>query len=313
MCRIIRIEQVKRNSGSVVTVGTFDGVHAGHRVLVRKVVEAASARKARSVIVTFDPHPREILNPGRSGIRLLTTLPERCELLTDIGIDEMVVIPFNRDFSLMDSKTFLKEVIWERIGVSEFVIGYDHQFGRDRQGTIDTVRAVGEEFGFDIQIVSRQEVGERTVSSTAIRRALEEKGDIVLANQFLEREYRLNGTVVHGGKRGKEIGFPTANVRPEDSRKVIPRNGVYAVMVRVEEAFFDGMMNIGVRPTFGDGEERKLEVHLFDFDRDLYGTTLQIRFVERIRDEMAFAGVEALRERLKEDRKSVLALLQTKR
>lgn len=313
MCRIIRIEQVKRNPGSVVTVGTFDGVHAGHRVLVRKVVEAASVRKARSVIVTFDPHPREILNPGRSGIRLLTTLPERCELLTDIGIDEMVVIPFNRDFSLMDSKTFLKEVIWERIGVSEFVIGYDHQFGRDRQGTIDTVRAVGEEFGFDIQIVSRQEVGERTVSSTAIRRALEEKGDIELANQFLEREYRLNGTVVHGGKRGKEIGFPTANVRPEDSRKVIPRNGVYAVRVRVEEDFFDGMMNIGVRPTFGDGEERKLEVHLFDFDRDLYGITLQIRFVERIRDEMAFAGVEALRERLKEDRKSVLALLRTKR
>lgn len=301
MARMTQLDEAVRVSNSVVTVGTFDGVHAGHRVLIQKVVDTARQRDARSVIVTFDPHPREIIDPGASGIRLLSTLSERCELLADIGIDEMVVIPFDRDFSLMDSETFLENVIWSRIGVSEFVIGYDHQFGRDRSGTIKTVQQVGKRIGFDVSVVSRQEVGDRTVSSTTIRRALQDDGDVRLASRLLERDYRLNGTVVHGDSRGKEIGFPTANIQPEDVRKVIPKRGVYAVLVRIEGEYHGGMMNIGIRPTF-HGEEERLEVHLFDYDEEIYGIRLQVRFVERVRDEIQFSGVEELTERLKQDR-----------
>lgn len=311
MARMTQLDETRRIPNSVVTVGTFDGVHAGHRVLIQKVVDTARRRNARSVIVTFDPHPREIINPGASGIRLLSTLSERCELLADIGIDEMVVIPFDRDFSLMDSETFLENVIWARIGVSEFIIGYDHQFGRDRSGTIETVQRVGERIGFDVSVVSRQEVGDRTVSSTTIRRALQDAGDVRLASRLLGRDYRLNGTVVHGDSRGKTIGFPTANIQPEDVRKVIPKRGVYAVMVRIEGMYYSGMMNIGVRPTFR-GEEERLEVHLFNFDKEIYGIRLQVRFVERVRDEISFSAVEQLKKQLYQDRAECKRILGVK-
>lgn len=309
MAKLVYLKDVKRNTKTVLTVGTFDGVHAGHRVLLDTVLEKARRKNARSVIVTFDPHPREIINPGSTGIKLLSTLQERCELLADLGIDEMVVIPFDRDFSLLTSEEFVRDVIWDKIGVSDFVIGYDHQFGRNREGTISTVQRLGKELGFESHVVSKQEIEHKTVSSTAIRNAIQDEGDMQLAASFLERYYILNGTVVHGDKRGKKIGFPTANIQPDNPKKVIPRHGVYAVWVRIKEKYYKGMMNIGIRPTF-NGDEETLEVHILDFSDDIYGMDVQIQFVDRVRDERSFSGLDELKKQLKNDQIGVEKLLK---
>lgn len=309
MAELVYLDDVKHEPNSVITVGTFDGVHAGHRVLMDTVREKAEQRQARSVIITFDPHPREIINPGASGIKLLTTLQERREILEELGIDVLLVIPFDRDFSLLTAEEFIRDIIYKKVGVSEFVIGYDHHFGRDREGTIETVERLGDELGFKAYVVSRQEVGKQTVSSTAIRNAISEEGDMRKAAGMLQRPYRLSGTVVHGHKRGKEIGFPTANLMPDETRKIIPREGVYAVKVRLDGQFLNGMMNIGQRPTF-DGDYQTLEVNLFDFGADIYGKILQVRFIERIRDEKKFNDVAELIDQLKSDQQQARQILK---
>lgn len=308
MAELVYLNEVERVPNTVLTVGTFDGVHAGHRVLMNTVLRKAEERNARSVIVTFDPHPREIINPGDAGIKLLTTLQERREVLEELGIDTLLVIPFDRDFSLLTAEEFIRDIIYTKVGVSEFVIGYDHHFGRDREGTIETVERLGKKLDFESYVVSKQEVGDQTVSSTAIRNAISEEGNMRKAARMLRRRYRLSGAVVHGDKRGKEIGFPTANIHPLDERKIIPRQGVYAVKATVEGKQWGGMMNIGVRPTF-DGEGQTLEVHLFEFDQDIYGKTIEIQFVERIRDEKEFEGVEQLIEQLNKDKSSAQKIL----
>jgi riboflavin kinase / FMN adenylyltransferase len=300
MSETVFINNAERLSNTVLTVGTFDGVHAGHRVLINKVVDVAKTNNARSVIVTFDPHPREIINPGAAGIKLLSSLDERRELLADIGVDVMVVIPFDRDFSLLSSEEFVKNIIWKKVGVSHFIIGYDHHFGRNREGTIDTVNRLGKELGFDCFVVSKQEVGDKTVSSTAVRKAIMEQGDMELAASFLERYYILNGKVIHGDKRGKEIGYPTANIQPDNPAKAIPKQGVYAVWVRSDQKFYPGMMNIGKRPTF-EGSTEVMEVHIFGFNNDIYGRDIHVQFVKRLRDEKAFSSVGDLIEQLKKD------------
>jgi riboflavin kinase/FMN adenylyltransferase len=309
MAEIVFLENVKRDPKTVLTVGTFDGVHAGHKVLVNRVLKLAEKKEARSVIVTFDPHPRDIINPGQAGIKLLSSLGERSELLADLGVDEMVVIPFDRDFSLLTSEEFVRDIIWEKIGVSDFVIGYDHQFGRNREGTIETVQELGRKLRFATHVVSKQEVGDKTVSSTAIRNAIHEEGDMQLAATLLGKHYILNGTVVHGDKRGKKIGYPTANIKPQNEKKVLPKKGVYAVWVRYEETYYKGMMNIGERPTF-DGNSITLEVHILDFDNDIYGKDVQLQFVKRIRDEKQFSGLEELKNQLKMDERTVQSVLE---
>lgn len=308
MAELIELKKIQRDPNTVVTVGTFDGVHQGHRALMGAVVKKAKERNARSVVVTFDPHPREIINPGKEGIKLLTTLKERAEILEDLGIDVLMVIPFDRDFSLLSSEEFVRDVIYERVGVSEFVIGYDHHFGRDREGTIDTIKKLGKELGFDSYVVSKQEMGEVTISSTVIRRTLAEEGDVKQAAEYLNRNYLLNGIVMHGDERGRTIGYPTANLKPEHENKVIPRNGVYAVHVRVNGDWYGGMMNIGVRPTFGE-DERTLEVNIFDFDEEIYGETIQVRFIDRIRDEIKFDGIQELKKQLAKDKRNSLEIL----
>jgi riboflavin kinase/FMN adenylyltransferase len=308
MARLIELKNIDHVPNTVLTVGTFDGVHRGHRALIETVVDKARQRNARSVVVTFDPHPREIINPGKSGIQMLTTLKERCELLEDIGVDVLLVIPFDRDFSLLTSEEFVRDVIYKKVGVSEFVIGYDHQFGRDREGTIETIEKLGEKLGFDSHVVSKQEMGDVTISSTLIRKTLSEEGNVKQAAEYLNRRYLLNGIVTHGDQRGKPIGFPTANLKPEHENKVIPKNGVYAVKVRVEGVWYGGMMNIGIRPTF-EGQERTLEVNIFSFNKDIYGQTIQVRFIDRIRDEMKFSGIEELKDQLAKDKKMTLELM----
>lgn len=308
MARLIELKDIDHVPNTVLTVGTFDGVHRGHRALIDTVVKKADERKARSVVVTFDPHPREIINPGKSGIQMLTSLKERCELLEDIGVDILLVIPFDRDFSLLTSEEFVRDIIHEKVGVSEFVIGYDHQFGRDRKGTIETIERLGKELGFDSHVVSKHEMGDVTISSTLIRKTLSEEGNVKKAAEYLNRRYLLNGIVAHGDKRGKPIGFPTANLKPEHENKVIPKNGVYAVKVRVSDKWYGGMMNIGVRPTF-EGQKQTLEVHIFNFEKDIYGQTIQVRFIDRIRDEMKFNGVDELKDQLNRDKENTLELI----
>ncbi|MEX0639203.1 MAG: bifunctional riboflavin kinase/FAD synthetase [Balneolaceae bacterium] len=308
MSRITHLNEVVRDPSSVVTVGTFDGVHKGHKVLINKVVSIARENRARSVLVTFDPHPRSIIHPGPDGVRLLTTLRERCDTLQEMGIDEMVVVPFDRDFSLLDSETFIRKILWEKIGLKHYIIGYDHQFGRNREGSIDTVKNLSKEIGFTLHIVTEQEVGNRKVSSSLIRRALEQDGDVGLASKLLGNLYRLSGTVVHGSSRGTEIGFPTANIRPDHPDKVVPLKGVYAVLVYYKMREFKGMMNIGVRPTFNE-RETTLEVHIFNLNEDLYGQEIEIRFVSRVRDEINFGSREELIEQLKRDRERCFEIL----
>jgi len=309
MAKLVYLKDINRERNSVITVGTFDGVHAGHRVLMETVKKKAQKADAHSVIVTFDPHPREIINPGDAGIKLLTTLPERREILEEVGIDVLLVIPFNRDFSLLTAEEFVRDIIYEKVGVSEFVIGYDHHFGRDREGTIETVERLGNTLGFDAYVVSKQEVGDQTVSSTAIRNAISKEGNMQKAAGMLRRTYRLSGTVVHGDKRGQKIGFPTANISPNDNRKIIPKDGVYAVKVKVEGEPWRGMMNIGQRPTF-EGKKPALEVHIFGFDKTIYGMTIEIEFIKRIRDEKKFEGVDELIAQLEEDKKQSVKILE---
>jgi riboflavin kinase/FMN adenylyltransferase len=308
MGKLIELKNITHNPNTVVTVGTFDGVHLGHRKLMETVVEKANNKNCSSLVVTFDPHPREIINPGKGGIKMLTTLKERCEILEDLGVDILLVIPFDRDFSLLTSEEFVRDIIHKNIGVSEFVIGYDHHFGRDREGTIETIVKLGSELGFESYVVSKQEMGDVTISSTLIRNTLAQKGDVNEAAEYLGRKYLLNGIVMHGDERGRAIGYPTANLKPEHENKVIPKNGVYVVKVRVSGEWFGGMMNIGVRPTFGE-DERTLEVHIFDFKKEIYGETIQVRFVDRIRDEKKFKGVEELTKQLGKDKDQSLILL----
>lgn len=307
---MIELNDVQRDPNTILTVGTFDGVHAGHRALVNTVLQKARSENARSAIVTFDPHPRDIISPGRGGIRLLTTLEERAEVLHGLGIDDMIVIPFTRDFSLLSSDDFVRTIIWEKIGVREFVIGYDHQFGKDRKGSIQTIQNLSKELGFQVHVVSKHEVGDHTVSSTAIRNALQNNGDVELATRLLQRNYFLNGTVVHGERRGSSIGYPTANIRPNHPNKSIPKNGVYAVRIRINEELFGGMMNIGIRPTFY-GTERNLEVHIFHFNRDIYGEAVQVRFIKRIRDEQKFSNISRLKQQLAQDQVRCQSILKS--
>lgn len=222
----------------------------------------------------------------------------------ELGVDDMIVIPFDRDFSLMSSEEFIKEVLWRQIGMHSYVIGYDHQFGKDRTGSIDSIKMMSEELGFRVRVVSKQEIGEHAVSSTRIRKLLEEEGDCRMAARLLGTYYRLDARVVKGDGRGRTIGFPTANLLADHDRKVIPANGVYAVQVRVHEGWVDGMMNIGIRPTF-DGNVRTLEVHLFDFDSMIYGLPVQVRFLDRIRDEIRFGSVEEIQRQLHKDMQDV--------
>jgi len=243
-----------------------------------------------------------VINPSSDSIRLLTTLTERASIMQDYGIDQMVVIPFTRDFSILTSDEFIREYIFRRIGVDKFVIGYDHHFGRDRKGSIYTLRKLAKELGFSIHVEKAHEVGHVTVSSTVIRRLLETEGDVSAAAEMLGRRYEVSGTIVKGDQRGRTIGFPTANLEPESSRKILPANGVYCVEAMLEGQMYSGMMNIGIRPTF-EGEKKVVpEVHLFDFSRTVYGNRMKVRFNRRVRGEKKFNSVEALVAQLVRDR-----------
>lgn len=303
-------DQISTDPSSVVTVGTFDGVHVGHHAILRYLVDRAAERSGTSVVLSFDPHPREVVHGEE--VPLLTTIEERADVMERLGIDRFIVMPFTRDFSKLQAETFVRDVLVGRIGLQEIVIGYDHTFGRDRRGDADLLADLGDKHGFTVDVIPAQVVQKHVVSSTEIREALTGAGDVQLAAQMLGRPYSLVGEVVEGDGRGRRIGFPTANISVNHPRKVIPANGVYAVRVTMdgsnERTPNAGMMNIGHRPTF-DGRDLAVEVHLLDFSENLYGQDLRIEFVDRMRDEQKFDSVDALIEQLSRDRSRCKQLL----
>lgn len=300
--KIIRnIADIQADRESAVTVGTFDGVHLGHQSILNRLFELAGQHGYRSTIVTFEPHPRKVLGkPGNTSLGLLTTIDEKLNLFEELGLEQIVIIPFTREFAAKSAEEFVKEILLDRLRVQEMVIGHDHHFGRNREGTFEKLKELGGKYGFRVYQVPPLEIDGQVVSSSAIRKLISE-GKMELVHKFLGRNYSLSGTVVHGDGRGKEIGFPTANLQVTDSDKMIPAKGVYAVDVQLHSQIYRGMMNIGVRPTF-DHDSLTLEVHLFNFNASIYGEALTVKFKRYIRPEKKFSGIEALREQLQQDK-----------
>ncbi|MFB6246949.1 MAG: bifunctional riboflavin kinase/FAD synthetase [Salinibacter sp.] len=299
MRREIGWDEIERDDRSVLTVGTFDGVHRGHQAIVEHLRSRAEKHSGRSTLISFDPHPRSVVH-GQE-VPLLTTVEERATVLERCGLDRFVVIPFSMEFARLDPADYVEEVLVERVGVREITVGYDHRFGRDREGDVDLLRDFGERFGFSVDVIPAQKVDQDVVSSRTIRSLLLEEGDVSTAADHLGRPYRLEGVVSRGEGRGRKIGYPTANLALEDPRKLVPKRGVYATRVTLPDGrSCGGMMNIGRRPTF-DEMAVTVEVHLFDFEGNLYGDTLSVQFLRRLRDEQKFDSPEDLTMQLSED------------
>lgn len=301
------IDTVLPLTNAVVTSGTFDGVHRGHQTILARLTEIARSSAGESVVLTYWPHPRTVVSNDSQNLRLLSTLDEKTALLDGVGIDHLVVIPFTRSFSELTSEEFIRQVLIEKVGTKKLVIGYDHRFGRDREGGFDYIRAHQAEYGFEVEEIPRQDVEAVGVSSSKIRTALAE-GNITTANRFLGRLYSLTGTIVKGQQLGRTIGFPTANMQVDDPVKLIPANGVYAVEVEYKNQTLGGMLNIGLRPTVG-GTVQTIETYIFDFDTDIYGEHLTLKFREFLRPEQKFPGLPALVAQLKVDEERARAVL----
>jgi riboflavin kinase/FMN adenylyltransferase len=293
---------------AIVTQGTFDGVHIAHKAIISRVKELAKQYNGETVVMTFDPHPRMVLSPDDHGLKLLTTLDEKILALEKEGIDHLIVIPFTKVFSEQSSLQFIRDIVVNKIGTCVLVIGYDHRFGKNREGSFEHLKEFAPVYGFDVVEIPEQDVDEVAISSTRIRKALE-AGDVVMASKYLGRFYELSGQVIKGKQLGRTIGYPTANIRIADSNKQVPADGVYAVQVFFNNQWFNAMLNMGYRPTV-DGKTHAIEVHIFDFDADLYDQTITLRFVDKLRDEMKFNGLEELKNQLEKDKLHAIAVLQ---
>ncbi|PSQ92197.1 MAG: bifunctional riboflavin kinase/FAD synthetase [Bacteroidetes bacterium SW_4_67_19] len=301
MRREIRPNQIARDPASVVTVGTFDGVHVGHQAVVRYLIERAEAQDGPATVLSFDPHPRTVLTGEE--VPLLTTPAERADLLEDLGLDRFVLMPFTEEFSQIEAPDYVRDVLVGQVGMQEIVIGYDHGFGKGRAGDADLLKKMAPEYDFAVDVISAQNVeGYGVAGSSAVRRVLAEEGDARQAEATLGRPYAVSGVVERGAGRGQEIGFPTANVHPGDARKLVPKVGVYAarVVLEGETERRPAMVNIGRRPTF-DEDEVRLEAHLIGFEGDLYGRQVRVEFAQRLRGERRFDGPDALAEQLSRD------------
>ena len=295
------LSDYQAGSFPIATIGTFDGVHLGHRQILSRLMELKNNYpEAETVIITFDPHPRKVLIQDAPPTKLLQTLNEKIDKLTNLGIDKLLIIPFTEDFSRLESQDFIKHVLVEGVRVRQLVIGYDHRFGKNRKGNLEELKTAGCDFHFDVIEIPAHQINESNVSSTQIRQALI-SGNVVLAEKYLGYPYSLTGTVVTGSQRGRTIGFPTANLAPANPDKLIPAGGVYAVQVTIQQDIFAGMLNIGYRPTFGDGG-LSIEVHVLDFDGDLYGQDITISFLDHIRNEIKFPNIESLKAQLNLDK-----------
>ncbi|MEY2705440.1 MAG: hypothetical protein RL407_1502 [Bacteroidota bacterium] len=292
---------------AVVTSGTFDGVHLGHQKILLRLKDIALKKKGETVLITFWPHPRMVVHSDKNNLRLLSTFEEKVNLLEKFGVDHLVIIPFTEAFSQLSSQEFIQTVLVDQIHTQCLVIGYDHKFGKNREGSFEYLKTHAAEFGFEVEEISRQDVDDSGVSSTKIRTALEQ-GDAKTAARYLGRPYELNGKVVQGQQLGRSIGFPTANIQIESELKLLPKDGVYAVRVVVDQDHYPAMVNIGNRPTV-QGNEKTIEAYLLGFEGDLYGKQLQVLFIDFIREQQDFGSLEALRQQLILDKNNVNLLL----
>ena len=288
----------KSDKPTVITIGTFDGVHAGHKKIIEKLVNTAKLSNMESAILTFFPHPRMVLQ-NESDIKLINTIEERTQILRSFGIDHLIIHPFTHQFSRLTALEFVRDILVNTLNAKKIIIGYDHRFGRNRTADINTLKEFGKQFDFEVEEIGQQEIEDVAVSSTKIRKALLE-GKVEKANRYLQQPFMLTGTVVKGKGLGKQFGYPTANLKIAENYKLIPKNGVYIVRSIIEDIPYFGMMNIGTNPTVG-GKEQTIETYFFMLDEDLYGDKLQIEMLARIRDERNFDSVEDLKRAMKQD------------
>ncbi|MCE2741395.1 MAG: bifunctional riboflavin kinase/FAD synthetase [Sphingobacteriales bacterium] len=301
------ITELPRIKNAIVTQGTFDGVHIAHQAILKQLKEIARNKGGETVLITFDPHPRTILFPEDHGLQLLNTPDEKIALLEKEGIDHLVILPFTKEFSRLSSLDFIKNILIDGIGTKYLVIGYNHRFGKNREGSFEHLKDFAPEYGFEIMEISAQDLDEVAVSSTKIRTALLH-GDVSLASRFLGKPYSLAGKVIEGKQLGRTIGYPTANIQIQHDLKLVPQDGVYAVWVWIQNNKYGGMLNIGQNPTV-EGKERSIEVNIFDFSESIYNQIISVQFVDKLRDEVKFNSLEELKSCLYMDKLQTLQIL----
>ena len=301
------IDEFAPVSNAVVTIGTFDGVHIGHRKIIARLKELAVATGGETVILTFFPHPRMILHPEDENIKLITTINEKAELLEQLGIDHLIITPFSRDFSNQSAEDYIRDVLVNKIGTKTIVIGYDHRFGKDRQGGLNDLLHLAPRYNFDVLEIPEQDINDVAISSTRIRAALLD-GNIYIANECLGYPFFITGKVIRGDQIGRTLGYPTANLMLEEHYKLIPSDGIYAVRVKVEGLEYSGMAYIGHRPTV-NGMTRNIEVNIFDFNSDIYNQQLRMEFLHFVREDIRFSSLDELVVQLGKDKHDVQLLL----
>ena len=302
-------ESYKNIKNPIVTVGTFDGVHFGHQKIIQRLQKIAKKNNGESVLLTFDPHPRKILLNDQ-GLKLIHTINEKINILENLGLDHLVIYPFTLEFSKFSAKRYIDELLIQKLGTHTLVIGYDHHFGNDREGNIDLLKKYEKSNPFYLEEIKAHEIEEIKISSTKVRSAIE-KGNIHLVNDYCGHFYEFSGEVVRGNGIGKTIGTPTANIKLNSNEKIIPLDGVYAVVCQIKDANYKGIMNIGFKPTVDEGQKRTVEIHLFDYEKDIYGQDLRTKVIERIRDEVKFNSLKDLKSQILKDNEKAKKILES--
>jgi len=302
------IESFSSKTPTVLTIGTFDGIHIGHKKILDRLTTTAENYSLKSLVLTFFPHPRMVLQKD-SDIKLIHTIDEREYILASLGINNLIIQPFSKEFSRLSATEFVRDILVHKLNVKHIIVGYDHRFGRNRTADIDSLKEFGEIYDFTVEEISAQDIDAVSVSSTKIRKALEE-GNLQIANSYLGTEFQLKGIIAKGKGIGKTINFPTANISITEDYKMIPKNGVYIAKAEIENTIYTGMMNIGNNPTV-NGKTRSIEIHLFNFDTDIYHKEISVSILKRIRDEYKFDSVDALKSQLQKDKEEALTYFES--
>jgi len=300
------IDDYDQEKGAVVTIGTFDGLHHGHQEILKKVVNSSIEKKLSSVVLTFFPHPRTILNKYNN-IRMIDTLDEKINQLDKIGIDSLIIQPFDKSFSLLTADHYIKDFLVEKLKLKHIIIGYDHRFGKGREASVVDLKSYSNEYNFTVEEIEAQEIETIKISSSKIRNSINE-GDLETTKKYLGRNFKLTGKIIKGDGLGKKINYPTANIFVKEKYKIIPKDGVYFIRTLIKNKSYNGMMNIGHRPTIGSND-KSIEVHLFNFNQDIYNKEISIDIILKIRDEKKFSSIEALKQQLKKDENYCLKLI----
>ena len=301
------IEAFSSKTPTVLTIGTFDGIHIGHKKILDRLLNTAKNKKIQSLLLTFFPHPRMVLQKD-SNIKLIHTINERANILETLGLENLIIQPFSKEFSRLSATEFVRDTLVNQLNVKHIIVGYDHRFGRNRTANIDSLKEFGEIYDFTVEEISAQDIDEVSVSSTKIRNALAE-GNLQTANTYLGGAFQLNGTITKGKGIGKTINFPTANILISEEYKIIPKNGVYIAKATIDNNTYFGMMNIGTNPTV-NGSSQSIEIHLFNFNKDIYNKNISVELLKRIRSEHKFASIDSLKQQLEKDKNEALTYFE---